>query len=184
MKAKLLSLFTVALVVAAGLTSCDKDDPEVKPTVITLGAQANTELPSFLSISEMKVYTLETAAAAQDKIDIICIYEEGRTLMGLSSPGSIKGIFPENTHPNTWEVKHITYYTELEITVDEFNALNDGDEAIANYFVEDDGRQMSRDLKVGDIRCFKTESGTIGIILVKEVEQGEEGYVKFEVKTK
>ncbi len=161
-----------------------------KRTTVTVGAQLNTEHGGFLSISERKVYSQADAAAAQDKIDILCFYEEYKeNFITLAAPGSnIKDIFTGETAPEFWETKNQTYFTlpTSPITAEQFNALNDGDAAIETYYnaEQTSGNRMSKNLQVGDIRCFKTADGTFGILLVKEVGQGENGYATFEVKTK
>jgi hypothetical protein len=158
--------------------------------VFTLGAQLNTEHPGFLSISERREYSQDEAAEVQDKIDILCFYEEYKeNFITLAAPGSnIREIFTGETAPEFWETKNQTYFTlpTSEVTIEQFNALNDGDAVIETYYnaEQTSGNRMSKNLQVGDIRCFKTADGTFGILLVKEVGQGENGYAKFEVKTK
>ena len=159
-------------------------------TTATVGAQLNTTYGGFLSVAEMSVYKQDDAFNVQDKIDILCFYEEYKdNFISLASPGSnIKDIFTGETAPENWTTKNQTYFTlpTSPITAEQFNALNEGDAAIETYYnaEQTSGNRMSKNLQVGDIRCFKTADGTFGILLVKEVGQGENGYAKFEVKTK
>lgn len=57
------------------ITSCnDDDEPEMKKA--TIGAQANTNVGGFYSVSEDKVYTMDAASQNPGVIDILCFFEE------------------------------------------------------------------------------------------------------------
>lgn len=153
-----------------------------------LGAQANTSFGGFLSISEKTVYTQEQAFQNQDKIDILCFFEEeGGNNIALAAPGSnITGIFSGDSAPENWIVKNQTYFTlpTSEVSVEQFDALVDGDPNIETYFnaEQTSGNRKAKDMKVNDIWTFKTVANTFGILKVISVEQGEAGFVEFEYK--
>jgi hypothetical protein len=193
MKSNFFRIIALALFVVFGFTACDKDDPkpEEKKNIVTLGSQLNTTHKGFFSVSEGKTYNQSEAFDNQAKIDIISFYDISVTdnLTSFGAPGSnIRDIFTGDTAPANWTVKNQTYFTlpTSPITIEEFNALKDGDDAIQTYYnsAQTSGNRMSKNLQVDDIRCFKTASDTYGIYLVLEVVQGENGYIKIEYKTK
>jgi len=158
--------------------------------IAKLGAQDNVDFGSFLSVSEKAVYFQGPASENQDKIDILCFYEaETGNNIALAAPGSnITGIFEGASSPDFWTTKNQTYFTmpTSEITIEQFDALRDGDAAIETYYNAEQttGNKKSKDLQVGNIRTFKTQSGTFGIYKVLSVEQGATGYVEFEYRLK
>jgi hypothetical protein len=193
MKSSIFRIVVLSVLVVFGFNSCEKEDPkpeEIK-NIVTLGSQLNTTYKGFFSVSEGKTYNQSEAFDNQDKIDIISFYDVAVTdnLTSFGAPGSnIKDIFTGDTAPANWTVKNQTYFTlpTSPITIEEFNALKDGDDAIQSYYnsAQTSGNKMSKNLQVDDIRCFKTASDTYGIYLVLEVVQGENGYIKIEYKTK
>lgn len=190
MKAKLLSLFTVALVIAVGFSSCKKDDPEVLPKVVTLGAQSNTTISGFYSFSKEKTYSLNEASQNQADIDLFCFYEEGNDIAFGGPASNIKGIFGgEDSDPTNWTTQNETRFFELpDVTVADFDALEDGDEAIVNYYDENEGRKKAKMLTKDQIWSVKTRIGsdneTYVLVKILEVTDGETGSVKFEYITK
>ena len=71
MKAR-LALMVLLPLVAVMISGCEKEkeDPSV-----TLGAQANTTVPGFYSVSLDKRYTMSQAADNDESVDIFCFYE-------------------------------------------------------------------------------------------------------------
>jgi hypothetical protein len=190
MKTSFLSLASVVLLFSVAFTGCDKDDTEPTKNIAKLGAQENASFGGFLSVSEKKVYTLTLASQNQDKIDILCFYEEASgNNIALAAPGSnITGIFTGDAAPENWTTLNQTYFTlpTSDITVAQFDALKDGEVIIESYYNAEQttGNKKAKDMKVDDIWTFKTQSGTFGILKVTAVEQGATGYVEFEYKTK
>jgi hypothetical protein len=186
--------FSVAVMVTAlavAFTGCKKDEDDApQKNIAKLGAQANTSFGGFLSIDMKRVYNQLEASQNQDKIDILCFYEEaGGNNIAVAAPGSgISGIFIGETAPENWTTKNQTYFTDpaSDITVAQFDQLKDGDAAIQSYYDETvtSGNRKKKDMKVNDIYAFKTAGGKYGIFKVISVAQGETGYVEFEYKIK
>lgn len=189
MKTKFLGIAAISFLLAFSFTGCKKDDPEPKKNIAKLGAQANTSVGGFLSVSEKKVYTMQEAFQKQEKIDILCFYQEGDNNIAIAGPGSgIKDIFTGDAAPENWSVQNKTLFTKptVDLTVADFDALEDGDAIIETYFnaEQTSGNKKAKDLKVNDIWTFKTAGNIFGVIKVTAVQQGETGFVEFEYKVK
>ncbi|HQO50674.1 MAG TPA: hypothetical protein PK939_09615 [Bacteroidales bacterium] len=191
MKTKSLLLLSCFLMAAIIFVSCKKDEDESpKKNIATLGAQDNTTAGGFLSVSTKTVYTMAQASEHQDKVDILCFFEEaGGNNIAIAAPGTgITGIFSGNQAPENWTTKNQTYFTNpaTEITTAQFDQLVDGDAVIQGYYDETvtSGNRKKKDLKVDDIYAFKTAAGTYGLLKVTAVVQGATGAVTFEYKLK
>ncbi|MDP3462777.1 MAG: hypothetical protein Q8S18_08325 [Bacteroidales bacterium] len=155
-----------------------------------LGAQTNVEIGGFLSVAFKTVYAQDAAASNQEKIDILCFYEEeGGNYIAIAAPGTgINGIFTGESAPENWTVKNQTYFTvpATELSIEQFDQLADGDAIIQGYYDETvtSGNRKVKNLKINDIYAFKTADGTFGIFKVMDVSQGVSGYVELEYKTK
>jgi len=191
MKTKTLVLASFLLAMMIFVAGCKKDeDPEPQKNIARLGAQSNTAVGGFLSVSAKKVYTMSEAFQQQDKIDILCFYEEASgNNIALAAPGTgIDGIFTGDNAPDNWTTTNQTYFTNpaTEITTIQFDQLTDGDAVIQGYYDETvtSGNRKKKDMKVNDMYAFKTAAGTFGVLKVTAVEQGASGYVEFEYKVK
>ncbi len=182
MKAKFALLMVLPLV-AVMMSGCEKEkeDPSV-----TLGAQGNTTVPGFYSVALDKTYTMSQAAASTASIDIFCFYEaESGNNIALASPGSgIDGIFTGDDMPDNWTTKNTTYFFLTALTQTQFEAVQNGDALIETSFDSANGRRKAKDVQVGQVWSFKTQSGTYGLLLATAVTQGTSGSVTFLVKTK
>jgi hypothetical protein len=188
MKFRLVSIVSIAFIFAISFTGCEKDDtdPVDNKNIAKLGAQANTSISGFLSISEKKIYSIVQAEQNQEKIDIFCFYEVGNDI-AIAGPGSnISGIFGgEAVDPVNWAVQNETRFCAVEtLTQVDFDALKDGDAAIEALYNLDSNYKKAKLLSVDDIIAFKTAAGTFGVLYVTDVILGEDGYVEFEYKIK
>lgn len=188
MKIRFFSIVAIAFMFAIGFAGCEKDenDPADNKNIAKLGAQANTAIGGFLSISEKKVYTIDQAAQNQDKIDIFCFFEIGNDI-AIAGPGSnISGVFGGDvSDPVNWDIQNETRFCEVEaLTQAEFDALKDGDAAIEALYNIESNYKKAKLLSVDDIYAFKTADGTYGVLYVTDVTIGEEGYIEFEYKIK
>jgi hypothetical protein len=182
---KVFYFLMMVAVVSFVITSCnDDDEPEVKKA--TIGAQANAGIGGFYSVSENKVYTMNTASQNPGVIDILCFYEEANgNNIAIASPGTnISGIFTGANAPENWTTKNTTYFSETTLTVDQFDALAETDQLIINAYDTANDFRKAKDMKVNDIYAFKTQSEVYGLFKVTEVLQGTDGEVTFEVKVK
>ena len=159
----------------------DKEDPSV-----TIGAQANTTVPGFYSVSLDKTYTMSQAADNAAMIDIFCFYEaETGNNIALASPGSgIRDIFTGDDIPDKSTIKNTTYFFQTSLTATQFEAVQDGDALIETSFDTDNARKKAKDVQVGQVWAFKTQDGTYGLLHATAVTQGTNGTVTFLIKTK
>ncbi len=159
----------------------EKEDPSV-----TLGAQANTVIPGFYSVSENKTYTMSQAADNPVVIDIFCFYEaETGNNIALASPGTgITGIFTGDDMPDNWTTKNTTYFFLTALTQSQFESVQNGDALIETSFDSENARRKAKDVQVGQVWAIKTQDGTYGLLLATDVTQGADGSVKFLIITK
>lgn len=190
MKVKGLKIIGLSMLMAFGTASCEKENEEPTKNIAKLGAQSNITFGGFLSVDEKKVYAQDLASQNQEKIDILCFYEEaGGNNIALAAPGTgISGIFTGETAPNNWTTKNQTYFTlpATELTAEQFDQLKDGDAVIEGYFnaTITSGNRKAKNMAVNDIWAFKTVANKFGVLKVVSVEQGATGYVEFEYKVK
>ncbi|HPD95751.1 MAG: hypothetical protein H6537_02930 [Bacteroidales bacterium] len=194
MKSNYTKFFLLALLAVFTLGSCsDDDDNGSSKLIVTLGAQSNTSIGSFYSISENKVYTQETAYNNQENIDLLCFYEFDDTHQNyttIASPGSkITGIFTDETAPDNWTTKNLTTFCQVSaesLTVDQFDQIKQDDAVIETYYDSVSFYKKAKVLKVDDIYAFKTQDGTYGLFKVLAVSdpEGETGWIKIELKLK
>lgn len=182
MKARFALLVLLPLV-AVMISGCEKEkeDPSV-----TLGAQANTTVPGFYSVSLDKRYTMSQAADNADAVDIFCFYEaETGNNIALASPGSgITDIFTGDDMPDNWTVKNTTFFFQTTLTAAQFEAVQNGDALIETSFDSENARRKAKDVQVGQVWAFKTQDGTYGLLNATAVTQGTNGTVTFLIKTK
>lgn len=207
MKSNSLKLLLVALAAIFVMGSCSKDDNEPSKLIVKLGAQSNTTIGAFYSISENKVYTQDEALLNQGKIDLLCFYEHTDTRvndMTISSPGAnITGIFTDDNgdeYFTSWTTKNLSTITPTSlsssvsplpdntptITTETFDQIKQGDAIIETYFNSTltSSNKKAKVLAVGDIYAFKTQDGTYGLFKVTEISdpQDANGWIKFELK--
>lgn len=208
MNSNFSKLMILALLAIFTFASCDKDDDNNSSKwIVKLGAQSNTTVGAFYSLSEDKVYNQADAYENQAKIDLLCFYEHDEANnrvndMTLASPGAkISGIFTGTTDVMNYTIKNLTTITPTlpsfddgtapantpTLTVDDFNQIKQGDVIISTYFnaTLTSSNKKAKMLAVNDIYAFKTQDGTFGIFKVVEVSTpaSAEGWIKIEIKT-
>jgi hypothetical protein len=166
-------------------TSCEKEKKNTK-VVVTIGAQSNTTVGGYYSVSKKKVYNQAAAFADSVSIDILCFYEAASgNNIAIASPGSgITGIFTGDNAPENWLGVNTTYFLITALTTSQFDAMVETDNLIVNSWIEADARRKVKDMQVDMVVSFKTADGTYGLLKILEVVQGADGKVKFEVKIK
>ncbi|MEE4196771.1 MAG: hypothetical protein V2I54_03940 [Bacteroidales bacterium] len=184
---KLIYLFLFVFVASTAFVACDDDDDSSTPfKTVTLGAQDNTAIGGFYSITNHNVYTLEEAFENQETIDFLCFYELTETHANyttIASPGAnIKEIFVGDYDFENWDTTKTTYLYQLEETVftpEQFDALTETDAIIESLYDAENAKRKAKDLQVDDLYAFQTEDGTYGIFKVTAVTSGEDGSVEF-----
>lgn len=184
---KFIYLFLFTFITSTAFLACDNDDDTSTPfKTVTLGAQDNTTIGGFYSITNNKIYTLEKAFENQETIDFLCFYELTETHQNyttIASPGAnIKEIFAGDYDFENWDTTKTTYLYQLvesEFTPEQFDALTETDAIIESLYDEENAKRKAKDLQVDDIYAFKTEDGSFGIFKVTSVTPGEDGSVEF-----
>ncbi|KAB2872066.1 MAG: hypothetical protein F9K37_01460 [Bacteroidales bacterium] len=207
MKTNFLKLMLLALVAMFTFASCEKDDNEPSKWIVKIGAQSNTSIGAFYSLSEKKIYNQTDAFNNQAKIDLVCFYEHDEINnrindMTLSSPGAnIRDIFTGETDVMNYTTKNLTTITPTSassgagtlpantqsITVEQFDQIKQGEAIIATYFNSTltSSNKKAKLLVANDIYAFKTQDGTYGLFKVVAVSEPKNasGWLQFEIKT-
>lgn len=154
---------------------------------ITLGAQNNATIESFLSYSGNAAtkYFQAIAFDHQADIDMFCFYEytvEHPNYMTLAAPGSnITGIFTGATAPDNYTTKNVTYFTKTTLTAAEFDAVQNDAVVIAS-FDPDNKFKKAKALAIGEVYSFKLQSGKYGLLKITAVTGVEDGSLQMDVK--
>jgi hypothetical protein len=158
-------------------------------TGITLGAQNNAAVESFLSYDNNTVtkYFQGDAFGNQEKIDMFCFYENTAThqnYMTLAAPGSnITGIFSGSTAPDLYTTKNLTYFEKTELTAAEFDAIANDAVVLASFNPDPSlKRKKASVLTVGDVYAFLLHTGKIGLLKITAVTGVEDGTLQMDVK--
>jgi hypothetical protein len=158
-------------------------------TGITLGAQNNVTVESFLSYSNNAAtkYFQAEAFNHQADIDMFCFYEDNEThhnYMTLAAPGSnITGIFSGSTAPDQYTTKNLTYFEKTELTATEFDAIANDAVVLASFNPDPSvKRKKASVLTVGDVYAFRLQSGKTGLFKVTAVTGVEDGTLQMDVK--
>jgi len=146
-----------------------------------LGAQDNNNTGGFLDLFNNHIYKLENAYEYQEVIDMI--YYLGEDEHTLASPGANieEGIFNLELAPTNWEYRNETRYIPLELSVDEFNEI-ENDSILIVSFIEGEGKRKAKNLEADNIFSFKTQDLRFGMVKINEVLGGAEGTVSMDIK--
>jgi hypothetical protein len=154
---------------------------------ITLGAQNNATVESFLSYSNNAAtkYFQSAAFMHQADIDMFCFYEytaDHPNYMTLAAPGSnITGIFTGATAPDQYSTKNITFFVKTTLTAAEFDAVQN-DAVVLNSFDPNNKFKKAKVLTSGDVYSFLLQSGKYGLLKVTNVTGVEDGTLQMDVK--
>lgn len=185
MKRKWYFLVLAAAISGTMFVACSDDDDEDTSLIktyssITIGAQDNPNVGSFLSLSNGAVYTLAQTASNKSAIDIFCFYEEGND-MALSSPGGgISGIYVQDTveiFDSTW---NFTGFSQTSMSVARFDAIATPDSIVAQF--TGTARRKASRLVTDNIYAFKTQDSKYGLFKVISTTGEEAGSITFAVK--
>lgn len=187
MKRKWYFLLLAAAITGTMFVACsDDDDDETDNSLIksysslTVGAQDNPTIGSFLSLGNGTVYTLAQTAGNKSAIDIFCFYEEGND-MALSSPGGgISGIYMQDSveiFDSTW---NFTGFSQTDMSVARFDAIATPDSIVAQF--TGTARRKASRLVANNIYAFKTQDAKYGLFKVISTTGEEAGSITFAVK--
>lgn len=154
---------------------------------LQIGAQTSTDAGPFLNTTNGEIYVRDGAAAKSADIDITLFYSNGSHGYYFVSPSdaSIEAIFKAPDAITTWEHRNSTKLKVIQITPDEFLAIN-STEMIQNLYTNSSGAEVEKltdKLGVGSIIGFKTVADKYGIIIVKSFASGSaKGNVTIDMK--
>ena len=150
---------------------------------IDLGAQ-NNSMGSFYSLTEDSVYSLNSAFANQDKIDLCYYYDLIDTDENtIASPGANinTSVYTGANGLSNWTTRRTTRFKTASISANDFlNANNDSLLIIA--YGQSDGTRKAKNLKTGDIFSFKNNDGKVGLFKVNSVSGTDAGNVNISIK--
>ena len=154
---------------------------------LKIGAQTSTDAGPFLNTTNGEIYVREGAAAKSANIDITLFYSNGSYGYYFVSPSdaSIEAIFKAPDAITTWEHRNSTKLKVIQITPDEFLAINSA-EMIQNLYTnssEAEVEKLTDKLGVGSIIGFKTVADKYGIMIVRSFASGSsKGNVTIDMK--
>lgn len=154
---------------------------------LQIGAQTSTDAGPFLNTTNGEIYVRDGAAAKSADIDITLFYSNGSYGYYFVSPSdaSIEAIFKAPDAITTWEHRNSTKLKVIQITPDEFLAIN-STEIIQNLYTNSSGAEVEKltdKLGVGSIIGFKTVADKYGIMIVKSFASGSaKGNVTIDMK--
>ncbi|MBD3590062.1 hypothetical protein [Bacteroides sp. GM023] len=154
---------------------------------LQIGAQTSTDAGPFLNTTNGEIYVRDGAAAKSADIDITLFYSNGSYGYYFVSPSdaSIEAIFKAPDAITTWEHRNSTKLKVIQITPDEFLAIN-STEMIQNLYTNSSGAEVEKltdKLGVGSIIGFKTVADKYGIMIVKSFASGSaKGNVTIDMK--
>jgi hypothetical protein len=146
-----------------------------------LGAQNNNNIGGCLNLNNKLVFSIAEAKQNQEIIDII--YYLGEDENTLASPGANieEGIFDPDLAPSTWEYRNTTRYIPLDMSVEEFNQIENDSTLLVSY-IEGEGKRKAKYLEAGKIFSFKTQDLRFGMVKINEVVGETEGSVSIDIK--
>ncbi|HNV95045.1 MAG TPA: hypothetical protein PKG63_01120 [Bacteroidales bacterium] len=149
---------------------------------ITIGAQNNTTIGSFLDVETGNVYTQDSAFNHQSLIDILYYYNSTELNCFSSAGGNIAGIYTGPTAPENWTTKNTTYFSRntINITNDEFINCQNDSLIIAHIFF--DGGRKAKSLQANQFWAFQTQSGKYGILKINAVSDENSGTINISYK--
>jgi len=158
--------------------------PVITIPSITLGAQNNTTVGSFLDIKNVLVYNLADAFGIQDSIEICYYYDflQGENNVIASPNANIDGsVYPGQYTLTNWTVRNETRYLQTSLTSSDFSGMVNDSILIASYNAPL-AKRKAKNLIAGDIYSFKTAKGKFGLFQVLNVNGTDSGNVEIMVK--
>lgn len=149
---------------------------------LRLGAQNNELVPGFFSFSDATSYNLESAFNNQSQIDLVYYFEAPDSSV-LGSPGAniANTLFTGSFAFDNWTSKNTTLFVKTDLKTTDFdNLFHDG--LIIRQYQETSAKRKAKNLKVGDVYVFKTQTGLFGAFLVKALEGSHDGSIEVGLK--
>lgn len=165
----------------------EKDPASIYGSVLSynnliLGAQSNLITPGFIGFSNLSVFSLDVAFENQELIDMVYYFDE-IDMISIASPSANidSSIFSGSSALDNWTVKNTTGFLKTDLTSEEFEAIfHDG--IILNEYSEEKAKRKAKNLEIGDVYVFKTESGLMGAFSVINIEGTDDGEITLNIK--
>ncbi|MDG5799046.1 hypothetical protein QA597_01560 [Marinilabiliaceae bacterium ANBcel2] len=142
-----------------------------------LGSHKNTDYGSSYNSSDNLVYILSDARENSELIDFIYFYGASN-LATLASPDDSDAASVLTM--SDWETRNSTTLALTEITKEQFNSMED--DRLITEAAEDASGTKANELSEGDVVFFETAAGVKGVVLVKGISEGDDGYMEIKVK--
>ncbi|TSA25000.1 MAG: hypothetical protein D4R67_10920 [Bacteroidetes bacterium] len=143
---------------------------------ILLGAQTNPEAGSFFSLIANHRYFLDEAFLHQDSIDLIYYFDQYDATLSSPAEADAPAIFGGPTGLVNWTVKNETRYDTTGIAPDAVD-LATNDSLILAAYEPVNLKRKAKFVQPGMVISFKDPAGRLGLILVKELVPGPDGYL-------
>jgi len=156
------------------------------PSVV-MGAQENSGIGSFYSLSEEVVYTQDEAYNNQDKTDLLYFYDllesDENT---VSSPGANidVSVFPGSMGLENWTTRRTTRFVYQDaVSIADFEGCTNDSLILEHTFIYSSGKRKAKNLQPGDIYSFiLNDDGKKGMFRVLDVQGQETGAIEIEIK--
>jgi hypothetical protein len=158
--------------------------PVITIPSITLGAQNNTTVGSFLDIKNVSIYNLADAFGIQDSIELCYYYDflQGENNVIASPNATIDAsVYPGQYTLTNWTVRNETRYLQTTLTSSDFSGIANDSLLIAS-FNQPLSKRKAKNLVAGDIYSFKTSKGKFGLFEVINVNGTDGGTIEIMVK--
>lgn len=149
---------------------------------ITLGAQDNGSVGSFLNLFSGNMYNLGQAYLIQDSIQMLYFYD-AVDLNTIASPNANidTSYFGGTFGLANWTQKNEIRYSQLFISEGEFNASQNDSLIIAHLFPYETGKRKAKVLQAGNVYEFGF-NGLYGIFFVHNVSGTNSGSIEISIK--
>jgi len=144
---------------------------------ITIGAQNNKGIGSFLALGNGTTYNLANATINQSLINLIVGYDDDNKTY-LASPGAD---LTNEFDLSAWTTKNTAQYCKSKKTIVQFTNI-DSDIILISEFNPASQNEKAKDLKVGDIYSFKLNNNKYGLIKINTLGAGAEGGINCDIK--
>ncbi len=146
---------------------------------IELGAQNNSSVGSFFSITNNSVHNFVSASSLQSLMELCYYYDSSGDLNTLASPAA--NIPTSIFDFASWTARNEARFNLLTISSTDFDNCQNDSLLIANTFVYQSGKRKCKNLAPGNIYSF-IRGNIQGLIRFNEVNGTDAGTMKMDIK--
>ncbi len=148
---------------------------------IILGAQENSTIGSFFSLTDTSVMILTQAFENQPMADIVYYYGQYEGTLASPNEAEAPGFFTGPEGIANWTFKNETRYDTTMIQSQVFDqSLNDS--LILSAYEPAAGKKKGKYVQPGMVFSFRSPAGKLGLIKIEDVIPSPSGSVKMTVK--